>query len=92
MGEVFTLYFSQRIASTELDGTREPIPVRLLTRFVPWEGPLVGSQTHTMRGRQASLPPCRAVSADPVKRGNPRNPAGYGEPPVAALAPQLHYS
>lgn len=35
MGEVFTLYFSQRIASTELDRTREPIPVRLLTHGGP---------------------------------------------------------
>lgn len=42
MGEVFTLYFSQRIASTELDRTREPIPVRLLTHRRPWEGPFAG--------------------------------------------------
>src|SRR5690606_4839087 len=43
VGEVFTLYFSQRIASTELDRTREPIPVRLLTHSGGRRGLLAGT-------------------------------------------------
>jgi hypothetical protein len=62
VGEVFTLYFSQRIASTELDRTREPIPVRLLTLRRSWQSPLIDAMLSAGdQGAALTLGDLRAV-------------------------------